>query len=279
MQHRHIHETVNRSLQDICNSHKPFGGLPVVFGGDFRQILPVIVKASRPQIVGACIQRSHLWSHVKVLHLTHNMRLNLNISRESAFAQWQLDVGSRAHTDDDHNILLPDHFRCPQNSVSSLISTIYPGINLLPHPHDLYFCQRTILSSRNDDVDDLNLQVLTLFPGEERVYHAHDEISDAADGNAMYPVEYLNSINCSGLPLARLALKVGCPVMVLRNLNLQGGLCNGTRGVVTQMGNRVVEVRLLTGDHAGEKVFIPRMVTIPPETQVPFQLKRRQFPI
>ena len=45
-------------------------------------------------------------------------------------------------------------------------------------------------------MDDLNLQVLTLFPGEERVYHAHDEISDAADGNVMYPVEYLNSINC-----------------------------------------------------------------------------------
>ena len=45
------------------------------------------------------------------------------------------------------------------------------------------------------------------------------------------------------------------------------------------MRNRVVEVRLLTGHHAGQKVFIPHMVTIPSETQIPFQLKRRQFPI
>jgi hypothetical protein len=281
MQHRHIHEAVNRSLQDICSSHKPFGGLPVVFGGDFRQILPVMVRGSRPQIVGACIQRSHLWSQVKVLHLNHNMHLNLNILRERAFAQWQLNVGSGVHTDqNNNNILLPDNFGCPQNSVSSLISSIYPGIHLLPHPPDHYFCQRTILSSRNDDVDDLNLQLLTLFPGEVQVYHAHDQITDEVEGaDVMYPVEYLNSINCSGLPLAQLSLKIGCPVIVLRNLNLQGGLCNGTRGIVTRMGNKVVEVRLITGHHAGDRVFIPRMVTIPSETQVPFQLKRRQFPL
>ena len=58
MQHRHIHEAVDRTFQDIRHSDKPFGGLPIVFGGDFKQILPVIVKGSRAQIVGACFQRS-----------------------------------------------------------------------------------------------------------------------------------------------------------------------------------------------------------------------------
>ena len=33
-----------------------------------------------------------------------------------------------------------------------------------------------------------------------------------------YPVEYLIEIHCSGLPLAELELKIGCPVMILRNL-------------------------------------------------------------
>ena len=69
--------------------------------------------------------------------------------------------------------------------------------------------------------------------------------------------EYLNSINVSGLPLSRLSLKVGCPVMVLHNLNPQEGVCNGIRGIVTHMANWVVEIRILGGTHAGRLVFIP----------------------
>ena len=46
MQHRHIHEAVDRTFQDIRHSDKQFGGLTIVFGGDFKQILPVIVKGS-----------------------------------------------------------------------------------------------------------------------------------------------------------------------------------------------------------------------------------------
>ena len=44
MQHHHIHEAVDRTFQDIQHSDKPFGGLPVVFGGDFKQIFPVIER-------------------------------------------------------------------------------------------------------------------------------------------------------------------------------------------------------------------------------------------
>jgi len=68
----------------------------------------------------------------------------------------------------------------------------------------------------------------------------------------MYPVEYLNAINCSGLSLhklelKKLELKKGCPVMVLRNLNPEGGVCNGSRGIFTRYQNRVLEIRLITG--------------------------------
>ena len=82
MQHRHIHEAVDRTFQDIRHSDKPFGGLSVVFGGDFKQILPVIVKGSHAQIVGACIQRSWLWLSVKILKLTENMRLNTHVDAD-----------------------------------------------------------------------------------------------------------------------------------------------------------------------------------------------------
>ena len=53
MQHHHIHECVNCTFQDVQGNDKLFGGIVVVFGGDFKQILPVIVKGSYAQVVGA----------------------------------------------------------------------------------------------------------------------------------------------------------------------------------------------------------------------------------
>ena len=284
MQHRHIHEAVDRTFKDIrACPDKPFGGLTVVFGGDFKQILPVIVKGSRPQIIGACIQRSHLvWSSIKILKLQSNMRLNTHEEAERVFAKWQLEIGGGKHTNANGSITLPDHFKCPENTLDSLIEIIYPNINQLPLPPDNYFAKRTILSSRNDDVDSINESILQQFPGEENEFLSADSIKDNGgdgQGELLYPVEYLNSINCSGLPLSKLKLKVGSPVMVLRNLNPAEGVCNGSRAVITQMSNRVLEVRLLTGEHAGKTTFIPRLSITPSSTQVPFEFCRRQFPI
>ena len=94
MQHHHSMEAVDRTFRDIFDkSKKPFGGLSVVFGGDFRQILPVIIKGFKAQTVGSYIQRSFLWTSIKVLHLHQNMQLNTIIDAEHNFATWQLEVG------------------------------------------------------------------------------------------------------------------------------------------------------------------------------------------
>ena len=242
----------------------------------------MIVKGSRPQIVGACMQRSRLWRSVKVLKLTENMRLNTQVQAERDFAKWQLEIGHGKHTDEAGNIKLPDHFKCTENTVSSLISTVYSGVNEIPHPPDHYFAERTILTSRNDDVDDINEEMLSKFPGEEKEFMSADSVksnNENGEGELLYPVEFLNSIKCSGLPLHKLQLKVGCPVMILRNLNPGEGVCNGSRGIVTRMSNRVLEVRLLTGDYAGKTTFIPRLSITPSSTQVPFEFCRRQFPV
>ena len=67
--------------------------------------------------------------------------------------------------------------------------------------------------------------------------------------------------------------------MVLKNLDAAHGLCNGSRGILTRCRNRVLEVELITGSHAGKKVFIPRTSNMPTEDQVAFKFNRRQFPI
>ncbi|XP_074377930.1 uncharacterized protein LOC141719449 [Apium graveolens] len=72
MQHRHAAESVDRSLRDIMTSvdleraSLPFGCITIVFGGDFRQILPVIPKASRAQVVSASLNSSKIWDHCRV---------------------------------------------------------------------------------------------------------------------------------------------------------------------------------------------------------------------
>ena len=80
-----------------------------------------------------------------------------------------------------------------------------------------------------------------------------------------YPVEYLQKFNCSGIPLSKLESKIECSVMIPKNLDPSHGVCNGSRGIVTKYQNRVLEVRLLTGHHAGETVFIPRVTNQPNE--------------
>ena len=93
MQHRHIAEAINCTLKDIREDQHQFGGLTVVFGGDFKQILPVIVKGSRAEIVGASLTRSRLWQNMHVLFLKKNMRLGQS-DADRAFAKWLQEMGT-----------------------------------------------------------------------------------------------------------------------------------------------------------------------------------------
>ena len=70
----------------------------------------------------------------------------------------KLEMGRGKHTDESDIIDVPNHFKCAENSVQSLIDTIYPNIPL--HHPDQYFAERTILCSKIDDVDDVNAAIL-----------------------------------------------------------------------------------------------------------------------
>jgi hypothetical protein len=61
---------------DPASKDMLFGGKVVVMGGDFRHILPVVLRGTRGQIVDASFRRSAvLWHHVKVRQLHENMRV------------------------------------------------------------------------------------------------------------------------------------------------------------------------------------------------------------
>ena len=83
MAHKFCFEALDQSLRDIIkgesSSNKIFGGKVMVFGGDFRQILPIIPRGSCFNIVNATINSSYLWDYCHVLTLTKNMCLQSNI--------------------------------------------------------------------------------------------------------------------------------------------------------------------------------------------------------
>jgi hypothetical protein len=74
MTKRQADEALDRSLQDITGCRSQFGGKVIVFGGDFRQVLPVVRRGTRAQIVNACLKKSYLWKDIKQIKLHRNMR-------------------------------------------------------------------------------------------------------------------------------------------------------------------------------------------------------------
>ena len=67
--------------------------------------------------------------------------------------------------------------------------------------------------------------------------------------------------------------------MLVQNLNPSQGLCNGTRLICRGLYSKVIDAEIMTGPHIGSRVFIPRISLTPSDTNLPFILKRRQFPI
>jgi hypothetical protein len=67
--------------------------------------------------------------------------------------------------------------------------------------------------------------------------------------------------------------------MLLCNLNVTNGLCNGTRMILLSIKNRVLECCILGGKHAGKIVFIPRITTEPSSEELAVPLSHHQFPV
>ena len=121
--------------------------------------------------------------------------------------------------------------------------------------------ERAILSTKNEHVDRLNAMMIERFPSEEKVYHSFDTVVD--DPSNHFPIDFLNSITPNGLPLHELKLKINCPVILLRNLDPNNGLCNGTRLMIRALQYNTIEAEIVGGQHAQKRVFIPRLHCLP----------------
>lgn len=133
---------------------------------------------------------------------------------------------------------------------------------------------RAILASRNEVVSGINTDILKKVQGEMKEYLSMDTIMDA-ELSISYPVEFLNSLELSGVPSHKLQLKLNVPVMLMRNLYAPR-LCNGTKLQITKLGQNILGATILTDVGKGNSVIIPRIPIIP--TDLPFQFKGFSFP-
>jgi hypothetical protein len=275
MANKHCFEALDKSLRDIMrftnenSSERPFGGMTVVLGGDFRQILPVIPKGRRENIVNASIKRSYLWNHFEIIKLTENMRLScmsnepLEKQKVAEFAKWILHIGDGASASDEGEewVKIPSDILLQkgQDPKETIVKSIYP--NLLDNYREREFLEeRAILCPRNETVQEINEYIMNQIQREEMTYLSCDTVCKAMTNNSsmehMYPTEFLNTLKFPGIPNHELKLKVGLPVMLLRNINQTAGLCNGTRMTITQLGKKYIEAQIITGTHVDDKVYI-----------------------
>ncbi|AET01708.2 PIF1-like helicase [Medicago truncatula] len=122
-----------------------------------------------------------------------------------------------------------------------------------------------------------------MIPGEKKTYlsvdspSTHDENINGPD--QILTLEFLNTVKSSGLPNHELNLKVGVPIILLRNIDQPFRLCNGMRLIITQMRNFVLEAKIISRNSIGQNVYIPRLSLSPSpsDTKLPLTFQRQSL--
>ena len=158
---------------------------------------------------------------------------------------------------------------------ADLATTIYYDIKENYQNRD-YITSRIMICPKNDTTDQINEFVMNQIPGEAKILLS----ADSVDSNqaVMFPTEFLNSIALASLPPHRLYLKKYASVILLRSLDPTQGMCNASRLTIIEISSHVIDAEIATGAHRGNRVFIPRIVMIPSETDFPFVLRQNNFP-
>jgi hypothetical protein len=234
MTHRRCFEALDRTMRDILSEQDPanvvlpFGGKPVVLGGDFRQILSVVRKGSQASVVNASITNSRLWQHVAVLKLRTNMQLlnpSLQVNEHAEleqFSEWVLAIGDstvpatkKGEEREASWVTIPDDLliRTNGDKIAALVSEVYP--EFLANCHNpTYLASRAIVCPNNLTVDEINEYIVSMLRGDSIKYLSCDTISKTSehipDFDVLYPTEFLNSINVNNFPCHKLALKKRC---------------------------------------------------------------------
>lgn len=221
-------------------------------------------------------KNSGLWKKVEKLPLKTNMKVHLSGDKNAGnFSDLLLKIGEGKLGNLQGQIDLSERLGIVDENLKTLIEKVYPDLKNFPSKNSSWIRERAILTPKNDSASEINELILKKLSGNGVTYTSFDSVIEVEDA-VNYPVEFMNSVQVAGIPSHSLFLKVGAPIMLLRNLK-PPALCNGTRLQVKTLHKNVIEATILTGCGTGQDVFIPRIPLVP--TDYPIQFKRLQFPV
>jgi len=198
------------------NPDAKFGGLQIVFAGDFCQLPPVATPPVTQAVATPPVTQtptfvfeSRVWA--TLIEQTHNL---IQIVRQTDPIFQQLLTEARMGT------------------LSPASLATLEGRKGLPWQDNEI--RPTLLFSRNADVDRINRLNMEALDGERRTYEPKTVVMEktntsifAADPQALAKLD-------TDAPYdMRLELCVGAQVMLLTNMDQEHGLVNGSRGIVT----------------------------------------------
>lgn len=134
---------VNRTLQDLMNNTRPFGGKIMILGGDFRQILPVVKRATKQQILSETIKKTSVWNRFKTVRLSKNMR----VQNDEDFCKTLISIGN-GEVETIENTLPHITF--------DVVNDMYNDVNK-------NFFNQAILAPTNSEVDRINEKVIDMM--------------------------------------------------------------------------------------------------------------------
>ena len=246
-------------MQDIRKKSSPFGGLTVLLAGDWRQILPVVLHGSRPDIVDATLKSSYLWQIVTRLQLTQNIGQRYeesfhNLQISFLALRWKRRTPQRQMT---FFIKLPDDMTVENEK--ELLDFVFGGIEN-NYTDSAWLSSRSTMCPTNSKVDAINNTIMSIFPVDVKVYRSNDSVEE---NEHQYPIEFLNTLCPSGMRPHTLQLRKHNIKMLLRNLDPVKGHCNGTGYVIYYLHDHIIDATIACGPRAGKQIFIPLRQHIP----------------
>jgi hypothetical protein len=251
-------DCVDRSLQDVRNCSKPYGGIIMIFVGDFKQLCPVI-RRGRGEF--QTLHRCGWWNTAQKHVFVTNWRAHEN----AQFQSFLHEVG----TGQLQTVQVPDENMC--GDVSDLIQRTF-GDNIVDETND----SSMVLAFKLEDVVTVNDYVMDLIPGVASAALASDNFNV---DNHNVPAEYIASLAIPGVPAFVISLKVGARYMIIKNISI--GVVNGTLCKVVGFTDNLVHVQLLTGCKRRSVVMLPQCTfhVLPEASGLPYAFTRSQFPI
>ena len=301
MAHRNVFESVDYHLRELRNDQRPFGGVNVILGGDFRQCLPVVPYGTREQQVAKSIKTSPRFDDFTQIQLHQNVRVSRLIdidpgraTKLNAWAKTLLLLGSNAFGMPDAEV--PFTSARPPNvnrkgvrtmeDVRSMIRDVFGDLaeasaRSIEDLASSDLVRSAILCPLHESVDFINSCCLEEWEGDTMTKYSIDEYEDTTTNImstfAIRDLEHLHMQTPNGSPPHRIDFKPKMPVILLRNM--ANGLMNGTRMMVIETLPHVLQCLVLNGCQEGTTVFIPRFLFKHEGAEHPLPWCRRQFPV